>query len=50
MPPLVTKPLVIIDVIKKANSALLNSVRKNDARAQVEFSLKFTERARVTCY
>ena len=28
----------------------LNTVRKNDVDAQVEFSSKFTKRARVTCY
>ena len=27
----------------------LNTVRKNDVEAPVEFLLKFTERARVTC-
>ena len=34
----------------KANDTFLNSVRKNDVEAQVEFSLKVKERARVTCY
>ena len=28
----------------------LNSVRKKDVKAQVEFSVKVTERARATCY
>ena len=28
----------------------LNTVRKNDIDAPGEFSLKFTKRARVTCY
>ena len=28
----------------------LNTVRKNDVDAQVEFSSKFTKRAMVTCY
>ena len=34
----------------KANNTFLNSVRKNDAENQVEFTLKVLERARVTCY
>ena len=34
----------------KGNITFLNSVRKGDIEAQVEFSLKVTERARVTCY
>ena len=34
----------------KTNKTFLNSVRKNDVEAQVEFSLKVRERARVTCY
>ena len=34
----------------KANKTFLNSARKNDVEAQVEFSLKVKERARVTCY
>ena len=64
MPPLVTKPLLIMFVIyslkflslfpglsyNKANNTFLNSVRKNDIEAQVEFTLKIMERARVTCY
>ena len=33
-----------------ANNTFLNSGRKNDVEAQVEFSLKVTERARVTCH
>ena len=35
---------------KKANNRSSNSVRKNAVGAQVEFLLKFMERARVTCY
>ena len=35
----------------KANSTVLNSLStKNDVEAQVEFTLKVMERARVTCY
>ena len=34
----------------KANKTFLNSVRKNDVEAQVEFSLKVKERPWVTCY
>ena len=33
---------------KKAKNTFSNSVRKNDVGAQVEFSLSFTKRARVT--
>ena len=33
---------------KKANNTSSNSVRKNAVGAQVEFLLKFMERARVT--
>ena len=33
-----------------ANNTFLNSGRKNDVEAQVEFSLKVTERTRVTCH
>ena len=49
MPPFLTKPLVMIDVIytpwialqyRKANNTFLNSLRKNDVEAEVEFSLK----------
>ena len=32
----------------KANNAFLNSARKNHVEAQVKFSLKVTERARIT--
>ena len=35
---------------KKAKNTFSNSVKKNDVGAQVEFSLKCTKRARVTCY
>ena len=35
---------------KKAKNMFSNSVKKNDVGAQVEFSLKCTKRARVTCY
>ena len=35
---------------KKINYTFLNTVRKNDIEAQVEFSLKVTERATVTHY
>ena len=34
----------------QANDTFLNSVRKNDVEAQVEFLLKVKERVRVTCY
>ena len=34
----------------KGDITFLNSVRKGDIEAQVEFSLKVTERATVTCY
>ena len=35
---------------KEAKNTFSNSVRKNDVGAQVEFALKFTKGARVTCY
>ena len=35
---------------KKEKNTFSNSVKKNDVGAQVEFSLKFTKRTRVTCY
>ena len=34
----------------KANNTFLNSLRKNEVEAQVKFTLKIMERARVTCY
>ena len=34
----------------KANNTFLNSLRKKEVEAQVEFPLKITERARVTGY
>ena len=34
----------------KANKTFLNSLRKNDVEAQVEFTLKVMEKAKVTCY
>ena len=34
----------------KANNTFLNNLRKNNAEAQVEFTLKSLERARVNCY
>ena len=34
----------------KANNTFLNSLRKDDVEAQVEFTLKVMERAKVTCY
>ena len=34
----------------KANNTFLNSLRKNDVEAQVDFTLKVLKRARVTCY
>ena len=34
----------------KANNMFLNNLRKNNAEAQVEFTLKSMERAGVTCY
>ena len=57
MPPVVTKPLVMIDgsifpglSYKEAKNTFSNSVRKNDVGAQVEFALKFTKGPRVTRY
>ena len=35
---------------RKENNTFLNSLRKNDVEAQVEFTLKVMERARVICY
>ena len=46
MPPLVTKPLVMIDVtysldlLHTISNTFLNSLRKNDVEAQVEFMFK----------
>ena len=37
-------------IYHKANNTFLNSFRKNDVEAQVEFTLRVLERARVTCY
>ena len=34
----------------KANNTFLNSVRKKDVEAKVEFTLRTMERARVACY
>ena len=34
----------------KANNTFLNSLRKNEGEAQVEFTFKIMERAMVTCY
>ena len=34
----------------KASNTFLNSLRKNDVEAYVEFTLKVLETARVTCY
>ena len=34
----------------KENNTFLNSLRKNDVEAQVEFTLKVMKRARVRCY
>ena len=59
MPPLVTKPLVMMDVIhsldlqysyNKVNNTFLNILRKNEVKAQVEFTFKIMETARVICY
>ena len=54
MLPLVTKPLVMMDVIyslyNKENNTFFNSLRKNDVEAQVEITLKVMDRARVNCY
>ena len=54
MLPVVTKPLVMIDVIyssyNKENNTFFNSLRKNDVEAEVEITLKVVERGRVTCY
>ena len=35
---------------KKANCTFLNSIRNNDDKSQIEFTLKVMERALVTCY
>ena len=47
MLPLVTKPLVMIDVIysryNKENNTFFNSLRKNDVEAQVEITLNWKE-------
>ena len=54
MPPLVTKPLVMTDVIYSLDYVtikkiiLFNSLKKNEA--QLEFKLKVMERAKVACY
>ena len=37
-------------IYHKANNTFLNSLRKNDVEAQVDFTLKVLKRARVTCY
>ena len=37
-------------IYHKANNTFLNSLRKNDVEAQVEFTLRVLKRARVTCY
>ena len=57
MPPLVIKPLVIIDIIfshnkvtSKANNTFLDSLRENDVKAQVDFTFKVMERVRVNYY
>ena len=54
MLPLVTKPLVMIDVIysryNKENNRSFNSLGENDVEAQVEITLKVMDRAKVTCY
>ena len=34
------KPLVMIDVIYKENNTFLNSLKKNDVEAHVEFTVK----------
>ena len=34
----------------KESDTFLNSLKKNDVEAQVEFTSKVMERARVTCY
>ena len=49
MPPLETKPLLVMDVIysldyNKANNTFLNSRRKSDVEAQVERTFKVMER------
>ena len=53
MLPLVTKPLVMMDVIHSLdleNNTFLNILRKNEVKAQVEFTFKIMETARVICY
>ena len=34
----------------KTNNTFLNSLRKNEVEAQLEFTLKIMERTRLTCY
>ena len=34
----------------KENNTFLNSLRKNEVEAQVEFTLRTMERARIACY
>ena len=57
MPPLVTKPLGMIDVIvfpglsyNKESDTFFNSLRNNKVEAQVEFTLKVMERTGLTSY
>ena len=57
MPPLVTKPLGMIDVTvfpglsyNKESDTFFNSLRNNKVEAQVEFTLKVMERTGLTSY
>ena len=48
MPPLVNKLTIDVICYTKANK-VFGSLGKNDVEAQIEFTLKVMERARVTC-
>ena len=48
MPPLVNKLTIDVICYTKANK-VFGSLGKNDFEAQVEFTLKVMERARVSC-
>ena len=39
-----------VTIRQKKEKTFLNSFREKDVKAQVEFTLKVTERARITCY
>ena len=48
MPPLANKLTIDVICYTKANK-VFGSLGKNDVEAQIEFTLKVMERARVTC-